>query len=46
MFAALIGSWDNPARPVDAPYEMLAQAFDYLDSNYGEPIIGLWVSGG
>ena len=41
MFAALIGSWDDPSRPADAPYEMLAQAVEYLDSNTDEPIIGL-----
>ena len=30
IFAALIGSWDDPSRPVDAPYEMLAQVVDAL----------------
>ena len=41
MFAALIGSWGDPRRPADAPHEMLAQAVEFLDSNAGEPVIGL-----
>ena len=41
LFAALIGSWDDPSNPVDAPYEMLSQAIDCPDSNTSEPIIGL-----
>ena len=41
MFAALIGSWSDPRRPAEAPHEMLAQAVEFLDSNAGEPVIGL-----
>ena len=41
LFAALIGSWSDPRRQIEAPHEMLAQAIEYLDANAGEACIGL-----